>query len=306
TTQVWQTKAAWGGSSGVAITGLSANTAYAVGVIARNNPGTATSSSSTTIRYTHVNTPTQTIGSITSTQLAITIGENSNPAGTAYALQIGSNYVQANGTVSAGAFYQTAATWGSGTATGLTPSTTYIIQVIAKNGDNDTTSGAATSSTTYTLVATPTQTLSNIATTSMSVSIGTATNASVAQYSVKFNTLYVQANGTLGASQIWQTNAAWTSLFSVTGLTPSTSYTVQIIARNENNDSTNGTSSGTTNSTLVDSNISQTLNNITSTGMSVTIGTATNPSTTEYSIQLGSSYVQANGTLAGGQIWQTA
>lgn len=78
--------------------------------------------------------------------------ENGNPTATEYAIQeTGGQYIQANGTLGATAVWQTAATWGTVTVTGLTASTNYTFQVKARNGANvETAFGTTASGTTLT------------------------------------------------------------------------------------------------------------------------------------------------------------
>ena len=79
------------------------------------------------------------------------VTQNGNPAYTQYAIQTGSQYVQANGSLGATAVWQTAATWGYQTVTGLTSSTNYTFRAKARNGDNvETVFGADASETTLT------------------------------------------------------------------------------------------------------------------------------------------------------------
>lgn len=78
--------------------------------------------------------------------------ENGNPSTTQYAIQeIGGQYVQANGSLGATAVWQTAATWGTTTVTGLAVSTLYTFQVKARNGENvETAFGTSAGSSTLT------------------------------------------------------------------------------------------------------------------------------------------------------------
>ena len=63
-----------------------------------------------------------------------------NAATTTYAIYCitTSQYIQANGTLGAGAVYQTRAAWGTISLTGLTASTNYCFYTIARNGNGDT------------------------------------------------------------------------------------------------------------------------------------------------------------------------
>lgn len=100
--------------------------------------------------WTLASTPTApVVSNPTSSSLDVAIGSgDGNNAGVTYAIQeTGSGlYVQAGGTLSATAVYQTAATWGTKTVTGLTASTSYTFQVAAQNGGGDITAFGATAS----------------------------------------------------------------------------------------------------------------------------------------------------------------
>jgi hypothetical protein len=80
-----------------------------------------------------------TVNNPSSTTLDVTINENGNPGTVVYAIEeVGSgDYVQADGTLLNGStIWQTAATWGTKTVTGLTPGTVYNFRVKAKNSAN--------------------------------------------------------------------------------------------------------------------------------------------------------------------------
>jgi len=66
----------------------------------------------------------------------------------------------------------------------------------------------------------------------LGVTLNTSNNPTDTQLAVKINTQYVQADDTLGANPVWQTNTLWgAGGFTVIGLTPGTSYTVSVAAR---------------------------------------------------------------------------
>jgi hypothetical protein len=88
----------------------------------------------------------------------------------------------------------------------------------------------------YTLAATPgVLTLSNPLQTTLDVTLNATTennNPATTEYAIQeTGGQYVQANGTLGASEVWQTAATWATT-TVTGLSTSTLYTFQAKARN--------------------------------------------------------------------------
>ncbi|WP_338376190.1 hypothetical protein [uncultured Flavobacterium sp.] len=104
----------------------------------------------------------------------------------------------------------------------------------------------------YTLAATPgVLTLSNPLQTTLDVTLNATTensNPAITEYAIQeIGGQYVQANGTLGASAVWQTAATWATT-TVAGLSTSTTYTFQAKARNGSNVETGfGTSAnGTT------------------------------------------------------------
>ena len=128
---------------------LSVNTIYYYRAYAVNSAGTGIGSSDVSF-YTLANTPsapTVNGATINSLNVAITSGDG-NPSATVYAIQetTSGNYVQTGGTLGASAVYQTAATWGTKTVTGLSASTTYTFQVKAQNGASTDTAFSSTAS----------------------------------------------------------------------------------------------------------------------------------------------------------------
>ena len=136
------------GAFSVSVTGLSVNTQYAYNAYATNTAGTGYGTSSSF--WTLANTPTTpTVGSATATTLGVAIGaSDGNPSTTTYAIycSTASKYVQANGSLSTSAVYQTASTWATVTVTGLTPSTSYAFYTVAQNGAGTATSASSTAS----------------------------------------------------------------------------------------------------------------------------------------------------------------
>ncbi|MCF8409579.1 MAG: hypothetical protein K9G36_11465 [Crocinitomicaceae bacterium] len=87
---------------------------------------------------------------------------------------------------------------------------------------------------------------------SLNVTIGASDgNSAITTYAIQETTSgnYVQANGTLGASAVWQTSSTWSAI-TVIGLSSATTYTFQVKARNGANTETafGSTTSGTTSS----------------------------------------------------------
>ena len=82
--------------------------------------------------------------------------------------------------------------------------------------------------------ATPgTPTVSVNSTSSLGVTVSSATNPAMTQYAIfeSGTATYLQANGALGASPIWQTTSTWTSPVSITGLNVNQQYTLRLIGR---------------------------------------------------------------------------
>lgn len=149
------------------ITGLSVNTQYYYKIWAVDNYGNEMTVADITA-YTRANTPSApTVTAASTTSLTVVVGQNSNPSSTTYAIKVGSQYVQANGSLGASEVWQTYATWGSASgvaATGLSANTQYAVSVKARNGDNDETA-LSSSTSKYTLASAVTSvTLSNATT----------------------------------------------------------------------------------------------------------------------------------------------
>jgi hypothetical protein len=70
--------------------------------------------------------------------LDVAVNENGNPESTEFAIHETTldKFVQADGTLGASVIWQTAATWGTKTVTGLTTGTEYTFEVKARNGGN--------------------------------------------------------------------------------------------------------------------------------------------------------------------------
>lgn len=133
--------------------------------------------------------------------------------------------------------------------TSLSLNTEYFYRAYATNSEG-TSYGSELSF--YTLAATPgAPVVNNPQLTTLDVTVNSSTengNPSVTVYAIQeTGGQYIQANGTLGATAVWQTAANWGTV-TVTGLTASTNYTFQVKARNGANVETafGTTASGTT------------------------------------------------------------
>jgi hypothetical protein len=132
----------------------------------------------------------------------------------------------------------------------LSASTQYYFRAFAINSVN-TTLGSELNF--WTLANAPTAPTVNTPTgSSLNVSIGGVDgNSATTAYAIQETTSgnYVQANGSLAASAVWQTSSAWSSI-TVIGLSSATTYTFQVKARNGANTETafGSTTNGTTSS----------------------------------------------------------
>ena len=127
------------------LTPLTVNTRYNARAHATNTYGTGYGAR--VDFWTLANVPSApTVDNPTATTLDVTVNANANPDITTYAINETSttNFVQADGTLGATAVWQTAASWGTKTVTGLTTDTEYTFQVKARNGDNVETAYGAT------------------------------------------------------------------------------------------------------------------------------------------------------------------
>ncbi|MEI2748115.1 MAG: hypothetical protein V9E88_05085 [Ferruginibacter sp.] len=112
------------------------------------------------------------------------------------------NYVQADGSLGGTAVWQTAATWGTKTVTGLSVNTSYSFQVKARNGASVET-GFGSSASLYTLANTPgTPTVNNATASTLDVTVAVNSNPSGTQFAIQEtgSSNYVQADGTLGGT----------------------------------------------------------------------------------------------------------
>ncbi|MFY8008287.1 MAG: beta strand repeat-containing protein, partial [Flavobacterium sp.] len=139
-------------------------------------------------------------------------------------------------------------TFSNTTGTVLAVNAQYSYNAYATNGVG---TSYGTAATFYTLAVTPNAPVVGSPTTSsLTVVLDTDdANPSGTEYAIQeTGGLYVQANGSLGASPVWRNETAWGTV-TVTGLTSVTTYTFQVKARNGANVETafGATASATTN-----------------------------------------------------------
>ena len=121
--------------------------------------------------------------------------------------------------------------------TGLTPNTRYNARAHATNTYG---TGYSERDDFWTLANVPdAPTVNNPTATTLDVTVNVNGNSLLTEFAIyETSTIkYLQANGTLGASAVWQTATAWGTK-TVTGLTTGTTYTFKVKARNGANTET--------------------------------------------------------------------
>lgn len=140
------------------------------------------------------------------------------------------------------------------TATGLTPGTQYVLNLYAYDTYGSYSNAIEVAA--YTLAETPSAATITASTTAVLGLVTSAgSNPSTVRYTIcrTIDTTscvangYVQADGTLGASAVWQAYTSWggASGISVTGLSANTSYQFLVKARNSENTETSFSSAST-------------------------------------------------------------
>ncbi|MBI4231886.1 S-layer homology domain-containing protein, partial [Candidatus Peregrinibacteria bacterium] len=289
---------------------LSPNTQYTFYVKARNAEDTETTTSSSASAYTAQGTPTGiTFSAVAADSITVTA------TGTFANLTSGSSGIRfQNSSTSADNTFQTA----SWTNSSLSPNIQYTYVVSALNGDGDETSSVT--DTQYTLANVPgAVTVDNPSTTTLDVTISVNSNPATTEFAIHETGTdqYVQTDGTLGESAVWQTvgtatgkwgeNTAESGKVSVSGLSLDTSYEFEVKARNaDNTETAYGTASSAY--TSVGAASAPTVDGASTSTLDVTINEGSNPSTTTYKIYetVTGLYVQTDGTLAASAVWQTA
>lgn len=186
------------GTFSVNLSSLSVNQQYFFKAYATNTAG-ATLGSELTFT-TLANVPgTPTLGNASSSSLDLTLAVNGNPAATEFAILCtnSSQYVQSSGALGGSAVWQTAATWGTKTVTGLSSSQEYGFQVKARNGENvetafgvvgNGTTSAGAPTPTAPAVSTPTSTAIGTTTATLGGTIDSTNNAPVTARGIYWST----------------------------------------------------------------------------------------------------------------------
>jgi len=206
-----------GAENAAALTGLSANTTYYLGVRALG-PSTATAYNQFAASATLANPPTGTAAAgAASSALALSWTANSNPAGTLYE-------VQADDDAGFGSVNGSSATRGTSAAvSGLTPNTTYHLRVRAVS-HGQTPTAFDTSVTTATDAAVPAGSAA-AAQSDTQITFSWTANSNPA------GTLYeVQADDDAGFGSVNGSSATFGTSAAFSGLTPNTTYHLRVRA----------------------------------------------------------------------------
>ncbi len=303
------------GSYNLSISSLTPNTIYYYRAYANNSIGNTLGSSDVSF-YTLAATPTvPTIGTAASTSLPVTLGADSNPSTTLYAIQqtnlVSTNYVQASGALGSSVVYQTASTWSTVTVTGLSPGVTYNFRAEATNavGLNTGFGPAATGTTLAVAPSVTTQGATTTTTASATLNGNVTANGGSALTDYGFywsTTSPVTTSST--KSQVGTTDYSGTFNNSLGSLSPNTIYYYSAYA---NNAAGNTLGNQTNFYTLAGTPSAPVVGGATANSLTVQIGGADgNPATTLYAIQqtnlVSTNYVQTGGTLGSTPVYQSS
>ena len=258
---VYQTGMTWNpNGADKTVTGLTGNTKYGFFVVATNGAGVRTAFSGENDITTQQYPPTLTTSGASATNSARatlngTITDNGGVSITEYGFYYSTTLVGVTNGTKLQVSTTTVSTYPFNFSTNmanttLAPNTLYYYASYATNTAG-TNYGSPTNFWTY--AATPAApTVSSATTNTLTVMIGADSNPSYTVYAIQETSSgnYVQANGTLGASPVYQTSNNWstgTSAGVVTNLSKGSTYTFQVVATNGMGIAATGpTASGTT------------------------------------------------------------
>lgn len=278
------------------------NSYYSYRVFALNVDTVSSATATVSSTYTLALTPSAPNASnVLTTTADITPANASSPSNSAqtqYAIAVGAQYVQIDGTLGASAAWQTLSNWGTCHVSGLSQGTTYTFTTIARNGNNLQTSVSPAASIT-TLVPPPS-----------AVSFGTATTTSIVVRwrSVTNASRYQIEYSSDGSSYSLLSTAVTDTSYSHTGFTfGNTGYYYRVYAFNSNSvQSLTATASAIVYS-LANTPQKPIVSQVNTHSFHCTPSNSVAPANsavTLYAIRVGSQYVQSNGTLGVSPVWE--
>ncbi|RJQ32564.1 MAG: fibronectin type III domain-containing protein [Actinobacteria bacterium] len=294
-------------SSSTTASGLSANTSYQFHVHAYNDGGDGPASDLSTAKYTLIEAPELTQSDLTPSATGMTVDLSSHTLTNLTTLLSGVTYENVTNTES---LFSQLNSWTTSVA--LSSNTEYGFRITTQNAEAVANSASATFYR-HTLANVPTiSSLTSPSSTSLNLSFGANGNGSEVTYSIKKTngtTQYVQADGTLGASEVKQSFAAWNSgSVSITGLSAGARYDIQVISYNSDTPADPNPCTASTKYTLPAAPSAPTLSALSNSSLGLVIDTNGNDSSVVYRIKETTlnQYVQADGTLGvDDTVWQS-
>lgn len=293
---------------------VTADTAYSASgytVTGYNTDGLCESVASTAVAATTASVtpiaPTVSNPQLTTLDVAINAETPANPSTTTYAIRINGGaftdqYVQAGGTVGASAVWQNRTTWATKTVTGLANGTTYTFDVQARNQALTTTVfGTTAGGTTLSPCAAGTPTGLTVGTETTSLVPLTWTGAGTTDYFRVYR----------GGVQINTDGATTTGSYNDSSAIAGTTYSYTVSGYNTSGTCESSQSTAASAYTLPVTPTAPTVANFgDGVSLNVTLGADTNAATVQYAIRINGGaftnwFVQADGTVAAGQVWQT-
>lgn len=241
TSPVWQTKSQWGTKTVTLyeLQGRTGNRQYIFETMAKNGAGTQTEYSGTTAILTLANTPNiMWVGNPTTTTIQVSTytyltDYSGNTAETLYAIEETKTgkFLQTNGSLAADTAWNSRNTWDVKTVTGLSIATEYSFRSIATNDNGKRTLPGPTKSLSTHADIPGTPVLSSVTATTAQISINLATNPTSVEFAIAVTGGFVQSDGTISASPIWQTKALWDGT-TIQGMSPNAVYSFSVKAKN--------------------------------------------------------------------------
>jgi len=302
-------------------TGLDANTQYYYKIWSKDTDGKY---STGTVRspYTLVEIPGQpTISDVGFSSFNVSFEANNNPTSVNYAIRVnGDKYVNNSGNLVNNPVWRSHSLWhpvGNNNKMeikGLNANSNYVVDVVARNSNSKLTEFSPNAETTTSIAIPGKPTLFAPTQTTLNILVDANTNSHTTLFAIYAgNHQYVQADGTLDWTQVWQTLAAWhtdaeNTAKTITGLSPNTEYTFSVYAKIAMNDAPTVEGDDASLYTLPIDPLTPTVSHPSPYSLDVTINETNdvNLDLIEYAIRVnGNKYVQENGSLGNSPFWQT-